>query len=479
MDPIKLALPKGRLMAETAALFEKADWGLKDYREGTRSYRLTCARFPTLQAKIFHEKDIPIQVAVGNYDLGICSLDWVHELTVKYPNSALVKLRDFSYGEGAVYAVAAGNGKSPVIESICSKGDTVRLVSEYPNLAESFALKLRLKRFSVFPVWGAAEVYPPESADLALMPAKEAAVPFNHGLTAVDTVLRFNACLVVNRDRWQNHDLSEVLVALDQAFASVGISSRHIDRLNQLDSGGAVFVPPAQVTESDDTVRLALPDGHQQDPAVKLLTKAGIRLDDYPSSTGNRRPVIEGMPGLSVKVIRPQDMPMQVAAGNFDLAITGIDWLRDHLYQFPSSPVRELVDLKMASVRIVAVVCNELPVSNGHEIRDLWKSRSEPIRIASEYANIGDRYARDNHFGRYRIIPTWGATEAFLPEDADLLIENTETGSTIARHNLKIIDTLFNSTGHLIGNPGLFDDNSRKRAIADTIINALKKAVET
>ena len=71
--------------------------------------------------------------------------------------------------------------------------------------------------------------------------------------------------------------------------------------------------------------------------------------------------------------------------------------------------------------------------------------------------NIGDRYARDNHFGRYRIIPTWGATEAFLPEDADLLIENTETGSTIARHNLKIIDTLFNSTGHLIGNPGIFE----------------------
>ena len=54
----------------------------------------------------------------------------------------------------------------------------------------------------------------------------------------------------------------------------------------------------------------------------------------------------------------------------------------------------------------------------------------------------------------YRIIPTWGATEAFLPEDADLLIENTETGSTIARHNLKIIDTLFESTARLIGMKG-------------------------
>jgi len=50
------------------------------------------------------------------------------------------------------------------------------------------------------------------------------------------------------------------------------------------------------------------------------------------------------------------------------------------------------------------------------------------------------------------VIPTWGASEAFLPEDADLLIENTETGRTIARHNLKIIDTLFGSTACLVGN---------------------------
>ena len=52
----------------------------------------------------------------------------------------------------------------------------------------------------------------------------------------------------------------------------------------------------------------------------------------------------------------------------------------------------------------------------------------------------------------YRVIPTWGASEAFLPDDADLLIENTETGETIARHNLKIVDTLFESTACLIGN---------------------------
>jgi len=181
---------------------------------------------------------------------------------------------------------------------------------------------------------------------------------------------------------------------------------------------------------------------------------------------------------------------MQVAAGNFDLAITGIDWLHDHLAQFPSSPATALVDLRVAPVRIVAVVSNELPVSDGFEVREVWKRRSEPIRIASEYANIADKYARDHHFGRYRIIPTWGASEAFLPEDADLLIENTETGSTIARHNLKIIDTLFESTGlkiidtlfestgHLIGNPAVFSGSTKRRETAEFIVHSLKKAVE-
>ncbi|MBE0481605.1 MAG: ATP phosphoribosyltransferase, partial [Dehalococcoidia bacterium] len=69
-----------------------------------------------------------------------------------------------------------------------------------------------------------------------------------------------------------------------------------------------------------------------------------------------------------------------------------------------------------------------------------------------EYVNIADRYALENQLAPYKIIPTWGASEAFLPEDADVLIENTETGSTIARHNLKIIETLFESCACLIVN---------------------------
>jgi ATP phosphoribosyltransferase len=76
----------------------------------------------------------------------------------------------------------------------------------------------------------------------------------------------------------------------------------------------------------------------------------------------------------------------------------------------------------------------------------------------------------------YRIIPTWGATEAFIPDDADMLIENTETGSTLKRHNLKIIETLFESTACLIAGKAAL--NSDKARGIESFASILKKAVE-
>jgi ATP phosphoribosyltransferase len=82
--------------------------------------------------------------------------------------------------------------------------------------------------------------------------------------------------------------------------------------------------------------------------------------------------------------------------------------------------------------------------------------------VASEYVNIADKYLRDNHVWHYKLIPTWGATEALIPEDADMLIENTETGKTLAQNNLKIIDTLFQSSACLIGNKNSLASSDKK-----------------
>jgi ATP phosphoribosyltransferase len=225
----------------------------------------------------------------------------------------------------------------------------------------------------------------------------------------------------------------------------------------------------------EESVRLALPDGHQQKHIVNIFNKAGIKMTDYPSASGNRRPQIE-IPGICIKVIRPQDMPLQIANGKFDIAVTGKDWVREHLYQFPSSPVTELVDLKYGWVRIVAAIHNDMPVNDIAGIRQMALEQNARVRLASEYVRIADKYARDNRLGMYRIVPTWGATEAFLPDDADILIENTETGGTLKRHNLKIIETLFESTACLIANTEALDSAKAEKIRAFTAM--LQKAVQ-
>ena len=466
---IKIALPKGRLLDTTAALLQRAGWGLAGYHRKARFYHLKSQKFPAVLIKIFHEKDIPVQVAVGNYDLGICGLDWVEELLVKYPSSALAKVKDLDYGKGTLYMAVSRFEPIPAMEPIKAKPGVIRIASEYPNLAESFALRNRLSQFSVFPVWGGADVYPPENADLALIQGRAEAEVYNYGLVPVSKVLDFSAYMIANKNSLEEKDLGKVVASIGDKLPVDGEKSSPPYAIRMVE------MPTLRM--DDSALRIALPDGHQQLPTVQLLNRVGIQVDDYPSDAGNRRPATN-LAGVMTKVIRPQDMPSQVANGNFDLAITGKDWLKEHLYQFPSSPVKEFLDLKFGAVKIVAVVSQALSVKDASGLRQLNIKGTVPLKVASEYVNIADKYARDKHLGRYRVIPTWGATEAFLPDDADLLIENTQTGSTIARHKLKIIDTLFESAACLVGSTGI-DFASAKGKRIKSIIESLSQAVES
>jgi ATP phosphoribosyltransferase len=169
-------------------------------------------------------------------------------------------------------------------------------------------------------------------------------------------------------------------------------------------------------------------------------------------------------------------MPAQVALGKFDLAMTGRDVLRDHLLAFPDSPVEEAVDLGRSGYGIAAVVDEGLPATTIREALDFWRrSGRKSIRIASEYPNIADNYARTHHFGRYRVMPIAGASEAFVPEDAEVLIEGSETGKSIVANKLKIIDSLFESTNCMIA--GRRPLAEPRRALSQQIIAALRRAV--
>ncbi len=429
---IRVALPRGELRGPTAALLERSGLPLPGYASGARELRFVLDD-RGVAFRVFREEDIPVQVALGNYDIGICDLAWIREHLIRYPNEGLVPLRDLGFGRSRLVVAAPERSRVPPTG--------VRIVTQHPNIAEAMAVALRLPRYRVFPVWGAAEAYPPEDADVALVAVSDGALE-RAGLRELHTVLESSAWLVANRRALAEKRLSAVLGPL---LAMGGRATpppfTFPSRLDLADGGPE---PPRNV------FRIALPDGHAQRHTVEALRDAGIRVEGY-GETPERR-LRADVPGVEVKVIRPQDMPQQVALGQFDLAITGRDWLLSHLCQFPSSPVRELVDLRRSRYVVAAAVHESVPAATLEEALDYWRDRGvQIVRVASEYANIADHFARDRRLGRYRVIPVTGASEAFVPEDAEILVEGTETGSSFRANRLKILETILESTACLIG----------------------------
>ncbi len=455
----KFALPKGRFLSPTAGLLAEIGLGFEGYSAEPKQYRVSSTRFPGLSGKMLQEKDIPIQVGVGNYDLGICGSDWIEEYLAKYPAEALVRIGSLNYGEGEIHVATSAQGGITSLSELSERGSDCRIVSEYPNLSETLALNLRMKRFRIFPVWGAAEVYPPENADLAVLWAKNRAYVASQGLIPLEKLLPVTAFLIANRESLESKDLSHILLCFNSKLGAgpQPLAERELDICKEL----KIYHPFWSAKE----INVALPDGHQQAPTAEFLMQAGLALQGYSDQEVRRRPSAD-LDWLGIKVIRPQDMPLQVANGNFDLAITGDDWLREHLYRFPSSPVRKLLSLGFGTVRIVAAVSRKMPVRNIDELRSLVQSRELAApKVASEYINIADRYLRENRINPYKLIPTWGASEAFLPEDADMLIDNAQTGKTLEQHELRIIDVLFQSSACLIGNKGSLVSSDKKEKI--------------
>ncbi|MEX0681869.1 MAG: ATP phosphoribosyltransferase [Dehalococcoidia bacterium] len=444
---IKIALPAGDLRTPVADVLSGAGLHVEGYGEGSRQYRLATRGRDDVRVRVFREKDIPIQVALGNYDLGITSLAWVHEIQCRFPQQPLVTLGDLGIGTGRIVAAASREHVSS-IDNIGSLG-RVRLASEYPNIAESFARSARLAHYRVQSVWGAAHAYPPEDADVVLLNVTDDGFLPEHGLVALLEVLENSAWVIGNARALAEKDLRSVLDALLEAAGDRAGSHRlRLPAPIAARANGQGAAVPREV------LRMAVPDGHQQRHVHEALQVAGLEFDGYGEKTTVRRPE-SGIEGLEVKVVRPHDMPQLVATGDIDIAITGRDCLNEHLYQFPSSPSYEILDLQRAQYNLSAVVDRELPADDLAGALEYWRSEGRTaLTIAAEYPATADHYARSRHFWRYRVIPIAGASEGFVPEDADLLIEGTETGRTIAENNLKVIDLLYRSTTCVITRRG-------------------------
>ncbi len=468
---IKLALPAGDLRGPVARALDSAGLEVEGYGEGSRSYILSVAGRTSVVVRVFREKDIPIQIALGNYDLGVCGLAWVEEMRARFSQHPVMSLGDLGVGRTALYVAAAADG-SPGLGSLGGQRG-LRIASEYPNIAEAFALGARLPAYRVQAVWGAAEAYPPEDADLAVVAAADEEAVSAQGLSPLFCLLEGSAWLIANAESLVRKDLSPLLGPLT-AGAGRGEAPRLCLPPPLPAAAGRAAGPPSR----GGTLRMALPDGHQQRHAVAALRDASLLpAEGYGESECLRRPK-SPLPGLEMKVIRPHDMPQLVATGEMDLAIAGRDCLAEHLSRFPSSPVQELVDLRRGQFNLAAAVSEEVPASDLAGTLEHWRGQGrQVVRVASEFPGIADAYARGRHLGRYRVIPIAGASEGFVPEDADLLIEGTETGKTLAENRLKLIDLLFRSTTCLIAGKGR-EPSGRQRLVFDQVVAALRSAAE-
>ena len=454
-DSIRVALPRGDLRAPLAERLGAVGFAPPGYGEGSRNYRFTVDGRPRVAVRVFSDEDIPIQIALGQYDLGITSRSSIDELVTRYGHDSIVALRALDVGEARV-VLAAPTGTTL---SDLGARRPLRVATTFPHLTAQYLNWLRVPDYRLIEVWGQPQAWPPEDADAAVLAVSGRdgmpAVLEREGLEVIAEVHRGSAWLVANRHALGEHDLREALDALLQLPARppapIGVLYGPL-RPTPLVQRRPVGARATDVDARDGGLRLAVPDGHAQRHTVEALASAGIAFDGYDEQQAVRRPS-SAIEGVTVKVIRPQDMPQAVALGRFDVALTGRDWLATHLAAFPASPVVELCDLHRSRYRMGAVVSEDVPADTITEALAYWR-RDDPrraIRVASEYVELADHYARERHLGRYRVIPIGGASEGFVPDDAEILIEGSETGTTLRANRLRMIDVIMESTNCAIG----------------------------
>lgn len=207
------------------------------------------------------------------------------------------------------------------------------------------------------------------------------------------------------------------------------------------------------------TIRLALPKGRMFDQIVDLLKGAGIQLRN---SERGYRPTIS-LPDYSTKILKPRNVIGMLMAGARDLGFAGADWIVETGCQ-----LNELMDTGLNPVRLVVAAPTKL-------LRD-GQLPDRPLVVATEYPNIAQRWIAERKLDA-SVLQTFGATEVFPPEDADCIIDNTATGSTLRANGLEIIDEVMTSSTRLYASEEAMNDPSKKERI-DNLVMLLNSVLE-
>ena len=138
--PIRVALPRGDLREPLAERLRAAGFVVEGYGEGSRAYRFEVEGRPGVVVRVFSDRDIPIQVALGQYDLGIASRAWIDELLTRHRLESIVPLRALDIGAQRI-VVAGEQGAS--LERLAGRGP-LRVATEYGNIAQHYLNRARL-----------------------------------------------------------------------------------------------------------------------------------------------------------------------------------------------------------------------------------------------------------------------------------------------------------------------------------------------
>jgi ATP phosphoribosyltransferase len=201
---------------------------------------------------------------------------------------------------------------------------------------------------------------------------------------------------------------------------------------------------------------LAIPKGSLEEQTLLLFAQADLEVK---KSSRAYNPTIDDPRIARVKVLRPQEIPLYVADGHFDLGISGHDWVTES-----GADVVEVAELPYAKtgtgvVQMVLAVPDDSPISTARDIKPGSRISTEFPRVTAAYfEKLG--IPVEVHF-------SYGATEAKVPELMDALVDLTETGSTLRRNGLKIVDVVLTSTTRLLASNEAWADTEKRRAIEE------------
>ena len=198
-----------------------------------------------------------------------------------------------------------------------------------------------------------------------------------------------------------------------------------------------------------------LPKGSLEKATLELFAAADLPV--VRSSSVDYRASIDDPRIADVRILRPQEIPMYVAEGLFDLGLTGRDWVEE-----TASDVISLGELRYSKatsnpVLVVAAVAADSPVQR---VEDL----PQGVRVTSEYPKLTERYFASKGIAA-DVRLSYGATEAKIPDIADCVVEITETGRALRAAGLRIIDTVLVSYTEMVANKAAYEDPAKRHAM--------------